>query len=145
LNKVHCIDQYFHRLRGETATLIFYESSHRIEQSLADMAHGFGEQRPAVLARELTKRHETFLQGSLGTLRERVGGDRDQRRGEMVVLVAGAPPVGAGEVSAGAERMLEILLEELPVRQAARLTARLTGENKNPLYQRALELGKKGD
>ena len=137
--------QRFRQLRGESATLIFYESGHRIEQSLTDMAHGFGEQRPAVLARELTKRHETFLQASLGELRRRVGEAPDQRRGEMVVLVAGAPPAAAGEVSAGAERVLEILLEELPVRQAAHLAARLTGENKNPLYQRALELGEKGD
>lgn len=133
--------ELFGRLQGETATLIFYESSHRIESSLADMVHGFGGQRPAVLARELTKRHETIRLATLERLLQLVRADADQRRGEFVVLVAGAPAAAAGEVSPEAERILEILLQELPVKQAAALTARITGEKKNPLYQRALRKG----
>jgi len=135
---------YFQQLRRETATLIFYESSHRIESSLADMARSFGGQRRAVLARELTKRHETFIRAPLEALLERVQTDADQRRGEFVVLVSGAPRGEAGGVTGESQRILEILLQELPVKQAASLAARITGEKKNPLYQRAIELRQKG-
>jgi len=133
---------YFQQLRRETATLIFYESSHRIESSLADMAHSFGGQRQAVLARELTKRHETFIRAPLEALLERVQTDADQRRGEFVVLVSGAPRGEAGGVTEESQRILEILLQELPVKQAASLTARITGEKKSPLYQRAIKLAR---
>lgn len=131
----------FEGLQRQTATLIFYESSHRIEPCLADMVRGFGSRRPAVLARELTKRHETIRLSTLGELLEWVRSDDDQRRGEFVVLVAGAEPAVHGEVSEEAERVLTILLQELPVKQAVALTARITGEKKNPLYQRALKRG----
>ena len=131
----------FRQLRREASTLIFYESRHRIEASLVDMAYSFGEQRLAVLARELTKRHETLIQAPLVTLLERVRTDANQQRGEFVVLVAGAPPVEAGMITDESQRILEILLQELPVKQAASLTARITGKKKNPLYQRAIELG----
>ena len=77
------------RLAAETRTLAFYESSHRIEETLADMADAFGRDRRAVVARELTKLFETVLDGPLGVLRERVAADPDQRRGEFVVLVQG--------------------------------------------------------
>ncbi len=131
----------FSRLQREGATLIFYESSHRIESSLEDMAHCFGADRPAVLARELTKRHETIRLAPLGELLGLVRADPNQRRGEFVVLVAGAPPAAPGAISPEAERVLGILLQELPVKQAAAIAARITGEKKNPLYQRALEIG----
>ena len=130
---------YFEGLRRETRTLIFYESSHRIVESLADMAAVFGPQRAAVVARELTKQFETIRAATLAELCAWIGADPDQQRGEMVILLAGAPQeLREGDVEA--ERILRLLLAELPVRQAAALTAQITGQKKNQLYERALVL-----
>ncbi len=128
------------RLRSEPRTLIFYESSHRIVDSLSDMAAGFGAMRQAVLARELTKQFETVHGDALGPLAEWVENDPNQQKGEMVVLVAGAAQPEEGAVTDKAEQMLVVLLEELPIKQAAKLTARMTGINKRALYDRALQL-----
>jgi 16S rRNA (cytidine1402-2'-O)-methyltransferase len=126
----------------ETATLVFYESSHRVQDTLDDLAAVFGAERNAVLARELTKLHETVLAMPLGELAERVRTDADQRRGEFVLMVAGAAQVAAGE--AEIERVLGVLLEELPVKTAATLAARLTGTKKNAAYEMALRLQGRG-
>ena len=126
-------------LRRETVTLVFYESSHRIIESLDDLIAVFGETRPAVLARELTKVHETIAARPLGALRELVVADDNQRRGEIVFLVAGAVDPG-GQHMIGTDALLRVLLDELPLKQAAALAARISGEKKNRLYQRALEL-----
>ncbi len=126
-------------LVGETATLVFYESSHRVVAALQDLIAELGAHRPVRLARELTKLHETLLEGELGEVAARVQSDPNQQKGEIVLLVAGAevePGVLAGEV----DRQLRILLRELPVKQAAALVAELTGEKRNPVYQRALVL-----
>jgi 16S rRNA (cytidine1402-2'-O)-methyltransferase len=125
-------------LAAETVTLVFYESAHRIAASLADMAVTLGGDRPAVIARELTKRFETVRSGPLAALAEAVGADAEQRLGEMVVLVEGLPPPAADAVSPAGLRALAILLEELPVKQAAALAARLTGDGRNALYRAAL-------
>lgn len=129
--------RHFETLRRETATLVFYESAHRIIETLQDMQAVFGVGRHCVVARELTKLHETVKGGSLGDLLTWVAADEDQRRGEFVVLLAGAedtPRIG------DVDGLLQILLEELPLRQAAALAARITGQKKNRVYQRALEL-----
>ncbi|WP_037374572.1 16S rRNA (cytidine(1402)-2'-O)-methyltransferase [Sedimenticola selenatireducens] len=131
--------EQFRRLKDEGMTLIFYESSHRIVDSLADMAAVFGEDRPAVIARELTKLHETILSQSLGSLVELVSRDLNQQKGEFVVLVAGAVR-DAEAIDPETQRILEILLEEMPTKQAATLAAKITGIKKNRLYQKALEL-----
>lgn len=127
----------------DRATLLFYESSHRILPTLYAMSEVFGVERRAVLARELTKLHETFLYGGLGNLTEKVSGDPDQQRGEFVILVHGFN----GRVEEGllldAERILAVLSAELPAKQAAGLAAKLTGLKKNQLYQRIIR--KKGD
>ncbi len=131
-------------LRQSPVTLVFYESPHRILDSLQDMREVFGPDRPMVLARELTKTFETFLRGTIAEVLERVQADPDQRRGEMVVLIGGAE--AAAETSAiDTERLLAILTEELPVRQAAALAARITGQKKNRLYQQALALQSNGE
>lgn len=125
-------------LRHEAVTLVFYESSHRIEETLDDLIAVFGERRQAVLARELTKLHETVRGAALAELRAGVAADENQRKGEFVVLLA-----GSGEAAVEAldvDAVLRALLEELPVRQAAGLAARITGGRKNLLYRRALEL-----
>jgi 16S rRNA (cytidine1402-2'-O)-methyltransferase len=126
-------------LRIETVTLVFYESSHRILDALQDMADVFGASRRAVLGRELTKLHETVLSAALGELLDRVRTDENQRKGEFVILLAGAD-AEADAASMDTDALLSVLLEELPLRQAASLAARISGKKKNLLYRRALEL-----
>lgn len=127
----------FEALRSEERTLVFYESSHRIASSLEDMAAVFGAGRRAVIARELTKLHETILSDTLGGLAKTLHIDPDQRKGEFVVVVAGAFQDRQG-INPEAERVLRVLVEELPLKQAAALAAQITGEKKNLLYRLAL-------
>lgn len=130
-------------LREERRTLVFYESSHRILDSLRDMAAVLGGERPAAVARELTKKFETLYRGRLGGLRQELEIDPDGCRGEFVVLVAGTEEASAP--ARNAESVLKMLLEEeLPLRQASKLAARLTGGSRNVLYQLALEIGRSG-
>lgn len=121
------------RLASEPRTLIFYESSHRIADTLADAAAAFGTQRPAVIARELTKLFETVLDGTLETLRARVDADADQRKGEFVLLVQG---VGDDEDAKTVEgrRLYAKLAEHLPPSTAAKLAAELSGAPRKALY-----------
>ena len=122
----------------ETETLLFYESRHRIIPALTDMAEAFGDEREAVVARELTKLHETFLYGTLGHLLERVENDHDQQRGEFVILIHGFSAQTGEVIAVDANKILEVLSAELPVKQAAALTAKMTGQKKNELYQRII-------
>ena len=124
----------------DTSTLVFYESSHRVTDTLADMAELFGPSREGVIARELTKTHETFLRGDLETLRERLQQDSDQRKGEFVILLAGAKDQSRQLVELDVEHILVTLLAELPLKQAVSLAARITGRKKNKLYDQALKL-----
>jgi 16S rRNA (cytidine1402-2'-O)-methyltransferase len=128
------------KLRAETRTLIFYESTHRISASLQDMVKVFGADRHAVVARELTKAFETLRGDELANLSAWVKEDANQRKGEVVLLVRGAEAVEQDEVRVEAEKVLAVLLEELPVKQAAQLAAKITGGKKNALYQMALEM-----
>lgn len=128
----------FESLRTERRTLAFYESGHRLLETLQDMAAVFGPERPAVLARELTKLHETLIGDSLGGLLAKVETDPMQRKGEIVLIIGGAVSTDDAEQHAEEERILRVLMEELPLKQAATLTARLTGGKRNRLYQWAL-------
>jgi 16S rRNA (cytidine1402-2'-O)-methyltransferase len=130
---------WYEALVGEPRTLIFYESPHRIVESLHDMVTVFGAARVAVYARELTKQFETVRHATLGEIARWVEEDTNQQRGEIVVLVHGAAPAAA-ETSEDAARILRILIKELPVRQAAALAAEITGQKKNQLYELALQL-----
>jgi 16S rRNA (cytidine1402-2'-O)-methyltransferase len=132
--------QLFESLASEQRTVIFYESPHRIADSVIDMRDVFGEQRQAVICRELTKTWETIHGDSLGALSQWIMADDNNRRGEFVVLIHGAPVVDQDSQLSEADRQLRILLEELPVKQAAALVAKLTGIKKNAVYKRALEL-----
>lgn len=133
---------WFEALAHEPRTLIFYESPHRILESLQDMAHSFGDTRAAVYARELSKQFETVRHATLGELVAWVGADPNQLRGEIVVLVHGAVAAEA-EISQDAARIVRILIKELPVSQAAALAAEITGLKKNQLYGLALQLKQK--
>ncbi|GGK07776.1 ribosomal RNA small subunit methyltransferase I [Pseudomonas matsuisoli] len=126
-------------IKEEVRTLIFYEAPHRVLATVADLANVFGGDRAAVLARELTKSFETLKSLPLSELRAWIENDTNQQRGECVLLVGGwVAPVGEDAVDGNAERVLDILLAELPVKQAAVLAAEITGVRKNLLYQRAL-------
>ena len=121
------------RLAGEVRTLAFYESAHRIEDCLEDMAAAFGADRRAVLARELTKLFETVLDGTLGELRARVAADPNQRRGEFVVLVQGVGEDADARIAEG-RRLYAKLGEHLPPSTAARLAAEISGAPRKALY-----------
>jgi 16S rRNA (cytidine1402-2'-O)-methyltransferase len=127
-------------LKEEPRTVIFYEAPHRILECLQDLEEIFGADRPAVLGRELTKTFETLKGLPLGELRAFVEGDSNQQRGECVVLVAGwSEPEGEDVIGAEARRVLDLLLQEMPLKRAAALAAEITGVRKNLLYQIALE------
>jgi len=124
-------------LAGESRTLVFYEAPHRLRESLEDLAAAFGADRPAAVARELTKKFETVYRGTLGVLAQQAATDADMTRGEIVLVVQGAASATSVD-DAEVERVLKILLEDLPVSQAARIAAQITGRARKELYQRAL-------
>jgi 16S rRNA (cytidine1402-2'-O)-methyltransferase len=133
--------QWLSELATLPATLVFYESGHRIEASLEDMAECFGGEREGVIARELTKLHETFLRGQLDQLREWVSSDENQRKGEFVLLLAGAEPShDHHSVTIEVEALIERLLGEMPLKRAVALVAEMTGGKKNQIYELALRL-----
>lgn len=128
------------QVKEEPRTLIFYEAPHRILECLEDMQLVFGDERPALLARELTKTFETLKGLPLAELAAWVAADSNQQRGECVVLVAGwQAPEGDEALSVEAMRVLDLLLQDLPLKRAAALAAEITGVRKNLLYQAALD------
>ena len=120
-------------LASEARTLVCYESGHRIEESLGDCVAVFGAERRAVLARELTKRFETLLDGTLAQLAARVSTDADQRRGEFVLIVEGAGEDADAALCEG-RRIYAALAEHLPPSSAARIAAELSGAPRKALY-----------
>ena len=132
-------------LKQEARTLVLYEAPHRVRDMLEDCAAVFGAERSAVVVREITKLHEITYRGSLRELTARADTDADFGRGEIVLLVAGAAPgtveEGGADGHGGAlDRVLKPLLVELPLKQAARLAAQITGIRDNEAYKRALQL-----
>lgn len=125
-------------LRGEARTLIFYEAPHRIAAALQAMAEAFGPGREASFCREISKVHETVRRMPLGDLAAWVRDDPEQQLGEIAVVVQGAPAAAAAD-EAEARRVLDILRQELPLKRAAAIAARLTGVGRNVLYAWGLE------
>ncbi len=123
-------------LADDPRTLAWFEAPHRIAATLDDAIAVFGPERAGVIARELTKTFETVLRGSLSELLTRVRADPNQQRGEIVLLIAGAP---AGEASArqlaDGERIFALLHKEMPASSAVRLAAEISGAPKNALYR----------
>lgn len=130
--------QALQALAAETRTLIFYESPHRIVDSLADMAQVFGAGRTATFCRELTKTFETVRSAPLAALAEWVAIDPNQQKGEIVLVVAGQRE--AAEQPELAEQLLRRLLIELPVKQAAQIVADVFHLKKNALYEQAIRI-----
>jgi 16S rRNA (cytidine1402-2'-O)-methyltransferase len=137
--------QHLQGLAREQRTLVFYESAHRLLASVDDMAQELGPARRAVLARELTKLHEEFHGDTLGNLGAWIQADANRQRGEFVILVAGADEAGVAEEALDPDVVLATLLDELPVKQAVRIAARLTSVARNDLYQRALKMQQQKD
>lgn len=123
----------FAALASEPRTLLFYESSHRIEDALADAVAVIGADRPAAIARELTKLFETVLSGTLGELHARVAADADQRKGEFVLLIQGVGDDADAKLVEG-RRVYAKLIEHLPPSTAAKLAAEITGAPRKGLY-----------
>ena len=129
-------------LSSEVATLVFYESPHRILESVRDIAEVLGPDREMVLGREITKTFETFYSGSVADVLAELERDPHGNRGEFVVMVRGAAAQAGSEEAAtmDVDRVLRVLLAELPVKKVAKMASELTGLSKNELYQRALAL-----
>ncbi|RFB68075.1 MULTISPECIES: 16S rRNA (cytidine(1402)-2'-O)-methyltransferase [unclassified Herbaspirillum] len=138
-NKSKQREHALQKLAGDTATLVFYEAPHRIVETIDALLLAFGPERHVVLGRELTKLFETVHRCPLAEAPAWLAEDANRQRGEFVVLVEGATAAG-DDNDAEAERVLRILLEELPLKQAAGLAAQITGQKKNALYERALQI-----
>lgn len=129
----------------EPGTIICYESGRRAAATLADMAEALGADRRAVVARELTKRFETFLIDTLDALSERVASSPEQQLGELVILIEGDVRGEDERDQAEQLRVLALLAAELPLKQAAALAAAITGGARNQLYKAALAVRDKAD
>ncbi len=127
-------------LKIYTSTLVFYEAPHRIVESIEDMAAILGGERRITIARELTKTFETFHRCALKDAKAWLLGDANQQRGEFVLLVEAAVQKKQEGLAEEVERILRLLLSELPLKQAVKLAVEITGAKKNQLYDFALKL-----
>lgn len=133
-------------LAAEPRTLVFFEAPHRIAKSLVDMLTTFGEARRAAVGRELTKAHETFYRGSLAELAALARDSENLQRGEITLVVEGAPPQPHAVQGPDVRRAVELLVKELPPGKAAALAAQLTGAKRGDAYALALEItGKRAE
>lgn len=132
-------ENMLHSLRGVTATMVFYEAPHRILDCTTALVEAFEPTRQVVFARELTKMFEEIHRCPLSEAQSWIRADAHREKGEFVVLLEGATEAQDAE-DVEAERILNILLAECSVKQAANLTAQITGRKKNALYERALQL-----
>lgn len=126
--------------KDQPGTIVYYESTHRIRDSIGDVLSVYGAGAQLVLGREITKTFETFLSGNAEEILFRFDQDTNQLKGEFVVMLnKGSTDQQTEGLSDETIRILSLLCEELPLKQAAQLAAKITGEKKNPLYKYALE------
>lgn len=137
-NKRGARQQAYARYLSEPRTAVLYESSHRIAQSLADLADVLGGDRSIAVARELTKRYETVLSGTVQEVLAQVEADDKQRKGEFVLLIEGVKEVPA--VDASLEAVLRPLADVLPPKKAAAVASQITGCRKKEAYDFLLSL-----
>lgn len=141
--KTHARQKALEDLKNQSHTLIFYESPHRVIETIADMIAVFGPQRRATITRELTKNYETIKQGTLLELDQWLTQDHNQQKGEFVILITGVTKQESDLKQQQALAILKILLAELPVSQAVKLATKITEEKKSWLYEQALALTQK--
>jgi len=135
---------FFEHKLSDSSTWAFYESSHRIQACLEDMITVFPSHHTLVIAREITKLHETIVKDSLAEILLRVRSDENMRKGEFVVVVEGMQETAQDNAVNQEEiRILSLLLKECSIKTAAALAADITGQRKNLLYQAALEIQSK--
>jgi 16S rRNA (cytidine1402-2'-O)-methyltransferase len=127
-------------LATESRTMVFFEAPHRIAETLVDLSTQFGSQRPAVIARELTKLHETVYRGTLAELLALAGEDANLQRGEITLIVQGAPQAQTTADVALMRRALELLVRELPPGKAAAIAAQLAGGRRADAYELAVQM-----
>lgn len=127
------------RLSQEPRTIVLFEAPHRIATALAELAAAFGAQRSAVIARELTKMHETVYRGTLESLQQRASSDADMARGEITLVIAGNPEAEEGDPALLA-RLLPLLLKDLPPARAAAIAAQISGVPRRLAYEQARQL-----
>jgi len=131
--------RHLEKLSIESRTLVFYEAPHRIFDCLNDMVQIFGETREAVLAKELTKLFETIYRETLGGILNWLKTRDSLKKGEFVIVVQGAPEPDNHAIDSETKHIFQLLRQELPLKQAAKLTGKITGVSKNVLYQFGLE------
>lgn len=141
-SKLEAKRQTLQALSHETRTLIFYESPYRVLETLQAMQDCFGAKRQVAVAKELTKMHEMVRTAEVADQVAYFTQHQGVVKGEFVLIVEGAPAVIHSAQDAEIDKILTVLLEELPLKQAVKIAAQLTGERKNVIYERAL--GKKG-
>lgn len=125
----------------EPRTQVYYESSHRIAVTINAMLEIYGAERKVVLARELTKLFEQVFRGNLSELNDWINDDLMHQKGEFVLMLEGhAEETDSDAIQRSSEDLLKILLDELPVKQAASIAAKITGRKKNDLYRQAMKI-----
>jgi len=139
-NKRIARQAWMRELAAESRTLVFFESVHRVKESISDMVAAFGEDRQAFVGRELSKLHEQCVQGSLADIAEKLGSAAIPEKGEFVIVVSGTKEKQASAIEVGL--LIEELAAVLPGKQGAAIVARVTGEKKNSIYARMLALKK---
>ncbi len=127
-------------LKAQKTTLVFYEAPHRVVESVGDMAAVLGGERKLTIARELTKTFETFHSCRLDEAVAWLQADPNQQRGEFVLLVESLPEAASAEIAPEVDRVLRLLMAELPLKQAVKLAAEISGEKKNALYEYGLKI-----
>jgi 16S rRNA (cytidine1402-2'-O)-methyltransferase len=134
-------------LAREASTIVFYEAVHRIRATIDDLVTRFGSGRPAFVGRELTKLHEQCVRADLGTIAAMLADGRIPEKGEFVIVVGGIGDSDDSNAAQDADRLLAILAESLPGKQAVKLASRITGLGRNELYDKMLSLrsGEKRD
>lgn len=136
--KIHALRARLEELVSETRTIIFYESPHRLLQTLYQMQEVFGGTRNLVLAKELTKTFETIYSATISAVITWLEADAQRQKGEFVILIDGAEPNNSVVIDAETQRVLKLLLVELPPKKAVKLTAEITGADKSELYKLAI-------
>jgi 16S rRNA (cytidine1402-2'-O)-methyltransferase len=135
--------EYVELLVDTPWTSVFYESSHRILQTMEQICASLGHKRQIAVARELTKKYEQFYIGEAQHVLNQISAGPDNQKGEFVIIVGGAADVVADD--SGAKRLLELLIEELPLKTACKIVAKWSGLNRNQLYQLGLEIQSVGE